>query len=733
MSRDYRIGEILNQIVRFSKGDFNGHIDISENVDEIDAISAGLNILGEILITRQFAGTNWSAQQQNTSGIEQLARLIAPIQKGALLGLEAWDSKLLSKQFSLFEIAPDAMVIMDAKGMIKQWNPAAETLLGWKPDEVVGKVIHDVLIPERYHSSNVPRFARFIAHRDSVEQRDHSPLRFPGVGKGGREIELEITISKRLSPDIPYLAALLRDVSLHENAGKDIQDEIIVKEWTNGSVNGIKKQDTELSESDLKYQPLFLKNPVPMWIVDNDSFCFIDVNDSAIKHYGYTREEFLSMTTVDIRPGEDKERYRNVHRTPTTDQNRGVWRHVKKDGSLIYVEVLVHEITFDQKKAKLIVSLDVTQRKKTEDFLESSENRFRKIFESKLIGFFIWDSTHKIVQANEVFLNMVGYLHEDIAQHRIDCKSFIPSELLAREFLSLDGIETFTASEPHELELITKENARIPVLMGTAGIDDGLFVSCIMDISQQKRMASEILELNKNLEQRVEERTAQLSAVNRELESFTYSVSHDLRAPLRAIHGYSQMLIEDYHSVLDVNGKRTLGNIKSNARRMARLIDDLLTFSRMGKRELKRAPTEINRIVTNVLNGLIEYDREKVTIKVDELGTDNADSNLLQLVFQNLIANAVKYSGKKAQPVIQIGREVSLSGKAYFVKDNGAGFNMKYYDKLFGVFHRLHGDEEFEGTGIGLAIVHRIITRHGGRVWAFAEVDQGATFYFTLQ
>jgi PAS domain S-box-containing protein len=732
MSRDYRIGEILNQIVRFSKGDFNGHVDISENVDEIDAISAGLNILGEILIARQFAGTNWSAQEQR-SGIEQLTKLISPMQKGALLGLDAWDSKLLSKQFSLFEISPDAMVIIDAKGIIKQWNPAAENLLGWKPNEVVGKIIHQVLIPGRHHSSNLPRFASFIsAHRDSVEVSDSPPLRFPGVSKDRGEIELEIRISKRLSPEIPYLAALLRDVSLDENDETRIGDEIIAKESNNRSSKGTTSQRTEIPNPDAKYQPLFRNNPVPMWIVDNESFRFIDVNDSAIKHYGYTRDEFLSMTTVDIRPEEDKERYRNVHRTLTNDQNRGVWRHVKKDGSVIYVEVLVHEITFDQKQSKLIVSLDVTQRKQTEDFLQSSQNRFRKIFESKLIGFFIWDSAQKIVQANEIFLNMIGYSHEDVEQHRIDRKTFTPTELLTREFISVNGIETRMATEPHEIELITKDNGRIPVLMGTADIGDDLFVSCIMDISQQKKMAGEILELNKNLEKRVDERTAQLSAANRELESFTYSVSHDLRAPLRAIHGYSQMLIEDYQDLLDVNGNRTLGNIKSNAKRMAQLIDDLLTFSRMGKRELKKAPTEINRIVTTVLNGLVEYDKEKVIITVDELGSDTADSNLLQLVFQNLITNAIKYSSKKAQPIIKIGSELSLGGKAYFVKDNGAGFNMKYYDKLFGVFHRLHGDDEFEGTGIGLAIVHRIITRHGGRVWALADVDNGATFYFTL-
>jgi light-regulated signal transduction histidine kinase (bacteriophytochrome) len=253
-----------------------------------------------------------------------------------------------------------------------------------------------------------------------------------------------------------------------------------------------------------------------------------------------------------------------------------------------------------------------------------------------------------------------------------------------------------------------------------------------MDISQRKKMELQILELNRDLEIRIEERTHALKEVNKELESFTYSVSHDLRAPLRAIHGYAQMLTEDYQAKLDAEGVRLLDSLKYNARRMGQLVDDLLAFSRVGKTALSETETDVTRLVNDLVNELITPEDKRARVLVHPLGIVRADTTLLRQVFQNLISNALKYSSKKDKPQVEIGVMQIHGERTWFVKDNGAGFDMAYYKKLFGVFERLHEQQEFTGTGVGLAIVQRIVQRHGGKVWAEGKVGEGATFYFTL-
>lgn len=233
------------------------------------------------------------------------------------------------------------------------------------------------------------------------------------------------------------------------------------------------------------------------------------------------------------------------------------------------------------------------------------------------------------------------------------------------------------------------------------------------------------------LEKRVKERTAELEATNRELESFSYSVSHDLRAPLRAITGFSDILEEEDGLVLSDTGKKALNTIQQNAKRMGVLIDDLLKFSRLARQPLAKTTIDTRALVDRILASE-EFKNRKATITVKELLPVEADHNLLQQVWINLISNALKYSSKKEQPVVEIGSYRKEDEITFFVKDNGAGFDMNYADKLFGTFQRLHKASEFEGTGVGLALSQRILTRHGGRIWAEAKVNEGATFYFAL-
>ena len=233
---------------------------------------------------------------------------------------------------------------------------------------------------------------------------------------------------------------------------------------------------------------------------------------------------------------------------------------------------------------------------------------------------------------------------------------------------------------------------------------------------------------------KAQERTAQLDFTNRELEAFSYSVSHDLHTPLRALNGYASMLIEDYSDLLDSEGKRMLNAIVDQSNKMGCLIDDLLSFSRINMNEIRISAIDMHSLAINVYDELTTTDpeKEKIDFRISEIESTYGDTSMLKQIWVNLISNAIKYTSKISNPVIEIGSTRDETETIYYIKDNGAGFDMEYYDKLFGVFKRLHSTRQFEGNGVGLAIVHRIVQRHQGRVWAESEINKGATFYFAL-
>jgi len=278
--------------------------------------------------------------------------------------------------------------------------------------------------------------------------------------------------------------------------------------------------------------------------------------------------------------------------------------------------------------------------------------------------------------------------------------------------------------------------------LATTAIESGNYATAVSvqsrdELGQLARMfnamTEKVQQSQKNLEEKVQRRTAQLEATNQELEAFSYSVSHDLRAPLRAVSGYAMILKEDYTEKLDEEGNRILHMIVNNARMMGLLIDDLITFSKIGRKETQYRPVDMKLLIDSCIQELQPLrGGQSLNIKVGSIAPCFGDGNLLKQVWMNLISNAIKYSSKEKNPVIEIGSRMETDRLIYFVRDNGVGFDMKYADKLFGVFERLHSQDEFEGTGIGLALCKRIIHKQGGEIWADATKGFGATFYFSI-
>jgi PAS domain S-box-containing protein len=385
------------------------------------------------------------------------------------------------------------------------------------------------------------------------------------------------------------------------------------------------------------------------------------------------------------------------------------------------------------------IVVDITEQKLAENSLIESERLLRESQNIARLGSFSWDLSSGMWKSSGILDDIFG-IDENFIRSFEGWVSLIHPDFLKvmTEYVTNDILGKHQKFDK-EYRIIRKTDGQIRWVHGISELEFDKnnqpikLIGTIIDITDRKMVEEEIYKLNTSLEERVKERTAQLEEANKELQAFAYSVSHDLRAPLRAIDGFSKFVMEDYGHELDSEGQRLLGLIRSNTQKMDKLITDILSLSRVSRSEHKKSIIDMTKMAMSMLHEAASPEiREKLEITIDPLPIAVADPTFIKQVWINLISNAIKFSSLKMKPEIKISGYKENKYNVYCISDNGVGFNPEYAHKLFGVFQRLHKANEFEGTGVGLAIVQRIIHRHGGKVWAESKEGRGATFYFSL-
>jgi PAS domain S-box-containing protein len=493
---------------------------------------------------------------------------------------------------------------------------------------------------------------------------------------------------------------------------------------------------------DQSFQLLFAANPLPMWLYDAESLQFLEVNDAAVSHYGYTRDEFLRKRITDLRSPEDAERLvRDLRQAAPGLRRRANVRHRTREGRILDVEIAAHTLEFRGRAAVLVVVHDVSERKRAEAALRRSEARHRAILEAALDCIITMDADGRVIEFNLAAERTFGHRRDDVLGRPVSELIILPDLRQAHR----DGLaghratgESTELGRQIEMRAVRGDGGEFPVELAIAKIQgDGeeLYTGYLRDITGRKESEDALRRLNLELEQRVSQRTAELQAAVDELEAFSYSVSHDLRAPLRSIDGFSQAVVEDAGPMLTAETRQHLDRIRAATQRMGHLIDDLLQLSKVSRGDMSREPVDLSELATRIANELNRRSSgHSLTLTVAPGLVALGDSRLLRILLENLLDNAWKFTSRQPDARVEIGGAAGPDGSAiFFVRDNGVGFDPAYAAKLFTPFQRLHAVSDFPGTGIGLATVRRIVHRHGGRVWADGSPGRGACVSFTLE
>jgi PAS domain S-box-containing protein len=538
----------------------------------------------------------------------------------------------------------------------------------------------------------------------------------------------------------------------------------------------------DLKNSEEQYRILTENIKDVVWILDTETMYFTYISPSVERLRGYTVEEIIHEPVDFSLTNEASEYLKSLIRsrvaaflTGEVSPDHFYADDVEqpcKDGTTVWTEAVTVYYRNSQNDHVAVrgVTRDISHRKKLEERLIQREEYFSQLFEKAPLGYQSLDINGYLVDVNQAWLDQLGYTRNEVIgrsfgdflipeqvklfnerfplfkatgeahvvfdmlrQNNSSINTLIDGRVRYDEqgnFLQTQCILTDLTERRRAEEQLSSVNNQLEKMLETSNKSRIVLLSLLED---QKKVEEEIQRLNLELEQRVLDRTVQLNAANQELEAFSYSVSHDLRAPLRALDGFSSALIADYTNQLDEQGKHYLTRIKEAANRMGQLIEDLLNLSKVTRRDFNQESVDLSKMVHSICKELqvINTDR-KIELKIQDDISVMADSHLIKIALENLFQNAFKFTGKQDQAIIRFGMKKIDNEKVYFVSDNGVGFNMEYAGKLFSPFQRLHGMNEFPGTGIGLVTVHRIITRHGGRIWPEAKENQGVTFYFTI-
>lgn len=542
---------------------------------------------------------------------------------------------------------------------------------------------------------------------------------------------------RRLAASSRQIAAGNYDISLPVGS----MDEIgVLTSSFNDMARQVKDRSVALRASEERFRAI-MDNTINIVYLKSPDGSYQFINKRYEELFRLRNEDVRGMTDHDIFPKEIADAFRaNDLKALASPVPLEFEEIAPVDGHRVYISVKFRLTDAGGAPYALAgISTDITELKRSQEALRKSEASLANAQRIAHIGNWDWDIPgDELAWSDEVYRifgldpdefgatyeAFIGYVHpedrEFVMREVNDAVMYGKPYSIDHRVLLSDGTEKIVHEQG---EVVFDESGRPLRMSGT-----------VQDITDRKRAEEEVIRLNEELEARVEERTRQLQAANQELESFSYSVAHDLRSPLRVIDGFSRIVLKDYEGTLDEAGRDHLQRIHGASARMGQLIDALLKLSQVMRAGLKKEDVDITALSWAVADELVKGQPSRsAEFVIAEGMTARGDASLLRLVLENLIGNAWKFTSKKEAARIEVGLETGEAGQAFFVRDNGAGFDMKYADRLFNPFQRLHGDAEFPGTGIGLATVHRIIRRHGGRIWAVGQKGQGATFYFTIQ